>query len=143
MKKQTVTIDTSRLVAAAEKAIKACQEFTKACEAFGSDPRDVVVSTMSEDEIDWEKALVRTVTDEGGHETISFDRWYPIDWCMIPLSARDSLTSYGGIAVVGRFGFKRKSAIPEPCIHDWFTKRLGSHFIYFKCRKCGNKTTSR
>jgi hypothetical protein len=85
METHTVTIDTSRLMAAAEKAIKACDEFTKACEAFGSDPRDVVVGhEVVKGGLDlrglhpllcFQRALVSTVEQTAGRDVIHHGEW--------------------------------------------------------------------
>jgi hypothetical protein len=133
MKNTTVTVDTTRLMKKAKKAIKAVKAFDKACAEFGSDPRDIVVSDLEVfgkrgDELigngpievvvnyvgsghddEWEKALVKTVTYEGGKESIAFHKWYPTVWEMIPYAAKESLTSYEGIAVVGGFGFRKRT----------------------------------
>jgi hypothetical protein len=48
MKNTTVTVDATRLMKKANKAIKAVRAFDKACKEFGNDPRDVVVSVLTE-----------------------------------------------------------------------------------------------
>jgi len=85
MKTQTVTIDTSRLMAAAEKAIEACQEFTKACEAFGSDPRDVDVAPH------FQRALVTTIEQTPSGDVVHRGDWEEFD--EMPLAVRTALLS--------------------------------------------------
>jgi hypothetical protein len=189
MKNTTVTVDLTRLMKKAKKAIKAVKDFDKACKKFGTDPQDVVVSdlevlgkrgdenigndpieirikmdcslspkhtpifSMTNDSLvqemyggegrEWEKALVKTVTDEGVCETISFHKWYPVTWEMIPSAAKESLVSYDGTVVVGGFGFRKKPPVTKKCPHDWKFKTLGKYFSYFKCDICGKKSTTK
>jgi chorismate mutase len=46
MKNTTVTVDATRLMKKAKKAVKAVKSFDKACKKFGIDPRDVVTVTI-------------------------------------------------------------------------------------------------
>jgi hypothetical protein len=116
MKTHSVTIGASRLMAAAEKAIKACQEFTKACEVFGSDPRDVVVGhEVVKGNLDlkglrpalcFQRAPVTTICDTPIGESVHHGEWE--ECAEMPLSVRTFLMSKPAnhTIVVGKYIYR-------------------------------------
>jgi hypothetical protein len=95
MKKKIATIDTSRLMEAANKAINALNEFTQACDAFGTDQRDIVIS---EDDFDvsppapsFQRALITNVEETPIGDIVNHGEWE--DCLTLPMTVRAELMS--------------------------------------------------
>ena len=97
MKAKTATIDTTRLVEAANKAIKALNEFTQACDAFGTDQRDIVITdddfgiSATHLAVSFQRALITNIASTPLGDVVDHSEWE--DCLTLPMTVRAELMS--------------------------------------------------